>query len=512
MSGRFSYNNINFDFDRNWNDFQVTKTNNQIETESIAGIIETLEVYNKDTITLSRNFLSGGEIEQLDRWWNYVRDGSSFSLYRDVNFGLLLPFEGKSLESTEAIDGTFTRGSGCYTLNPDTGLLELIVSGTTERYESGKFGRGILIESAMTNYITNADFTNIAWTKSNVTASVVTTEILSPTGSTSVYKLAPTGTPAALYFTTVQTVGTDNGTFSVYLRVLSGTKTVTLKLRRKNGAAADLATQAVTVTTEWQKFQVNYATTGNYSGEVWQAYFEWASGDLYADFPQIETKEHASSYYATTRDPENLYYDVSDIFTQSQRTWSIAFWIKPEWDFDGHTEGSKYLLWITRSGTSNRCVSIVNLSNGNWEVRAYTAANTANEIAGSASGHLTKDTWSHICVTNDSAQANNFKLYVNGALVTTDTNSAFVPAEGDRMYVGCGTGTGSEADAHFDDVFIYKSALSAAQVKSVYSAQGLSHRRNYWSAVKIANPSFNPVERVGNDRYDFSVDLIEVLS
>ena len=89
--------------------------------------------------------------------------------------------------------------------------------------------------------------------------------------------------------------------------------------------------------------------------------------------------------------------------------------------------------------------------------------------------------WNHYCAvfsnvgtTGASNTASYF--YFNGALVGSGNtlSQAFT-----GLYVGCNSGPGGGALCSIDDLRLFKTALSAAQVQTIYNAQGMPNQVNF---------------------------------
>jgi len=523
-AGRFKYNSINVDFEREWNDFQIERQDIQVSNVSDAGIRETLEYYNRDIVTLKRSWLTGSEIEQLEDWWEYVRDGSSFSLYKDKDVVLYLPFEGKSLTDTaNATTGTFARNDAALYIDSDTQEVE-VVTINTARFPAGKFGRGLLMESSLSNVCTNEEAFDSWDNVTNITADDNSTDLKSPIGDNSADKLTPDGVGVpSLYETTAQAIGTTDATFSVWLRCASGTVTVTIGVW-DDDVPNVLEEDDVTVTTEWQRFSITHISDSDLGAHVYRCRIDWENNTgyiIYAWGAQLETKRYYTNYsgnnltYGRSRSAaDSLYYDISSLLTSYDSKFSIGFWVKPAYRYSYHSQGTVDFFIITTSGATGTHSNLYMDSSGDFYANCYRANNTsAGNATVSANGHIAANTWVYLVMTVDSTIANGINLYADGVLIDQSASSAFaVPAVG-RLYLGCNTSGGYEIDGVIDDFIIEKRVLTVGEIAARYNknrAMGL--RRNYYSAVQIINPNYSPIQRIGGNRWDFEVQLMEVLS
>ena len=514
MSGRFTYNSINVDFERGWSNFQIEKINNQAVNESLSGLTETLEFYNRDMIHLERNYLTGTEIEQLRKWWEYVRDGSSFTLYRDRDFGFEADFAGKSLTECNGNSPTFTRTGTANVVDSDTGLLTSVAENTA-RFGDGNFNRALLIENSMENFITTPhDTNNVAWIKSNCTATAPgSVDEPSPTGAanecSSIVSSGGSGISYVRHDTGETIADNEDVCFSVWLKAKKGNPYVTMKIYAQTNATA-LASEYFQITNEWQKYSVTYDNENNDTDDDWRVYYEWTydtSQTIYHDGAQLEKNQYPTTFFNGTRNAESCYYTLNSTnFNQTQ--WSISFWIKHPWAYDVGTP--RYFLNLTKD-SSTRGIFSVNSSNNFYFDYFNSGGISIGSEAVSASS-LSADTWQHLAITCDTTVSNGLKIYLNGSLIGTSSNNSGLPDIPNRLYIGHEKTPEDYADSFFDDIVLYKSVLTASEIKAIYNkSHSLGYGKNYWSSVKIANPSFNPVRQIGG-KWSFSTDFIEVLT
>ena len=154
------------------------------------------------------------------------------------------------------------------------------------------------------------------------------------------------------------------------------------------------------------------------------------------------------------------------------------------------------------------------MSAGTWEYRFYDGTGAIGAQISPSASALTQNTWSHIIVTYDSTVSNGIKIYHNGALLNTSTNDPFNAIElGTNFFVGVISGGSSNSFCTLDDVFIRKDVLSASEITDIYDrGQALGKRRNYFSAMRLTNPAFNPIQRIGGPRWDVELEMMEELT
>ena len=190
---------------------------------------------------------------------------------------------------------------------------------------------------------------------------------------------------------------------------------------------------------------------------------------------------------------------------------SVGFWFKPEWVYDKHANACLYR--VHNSGDASRHSSIYALSNGNLEFDIRDSANNSIGMVVSMNGLISQNTWHHIVATYDSTISNGNKLYVDGALVVTDTNDPFVPAEiGTSYAIGATPAGADEAFCVFDEELVRMDVLNATDIKHIFDAgHGLGEPKNRFTALR-ALPPFDVTRRPGSDRWDFRLEAKEVIS
>ena len=515
---RITYNSINVDFDKHFNGFDFWDDDQIFENESASGITERLHFYGREYIRANIERLGSGLIQELREWYRYVRDGSTFALYWDRDFGLYIPFEGKRLYTTDDLAGTFARSGTAYAVDYSTGLVTSYAE-NVPRYPEGKYGAGILIEGSSTNYLfPSVDMTHANYTAGFMNVTKETTEVLDPAGTNYANKLAATDTSATIYNdNTGETITTSDGCYSVWLRSLTDDLSASISLM--SSTAGTLATESITVTSEWQRFSVAYNSVGNIGGD-WGGVITLtgASDVVYAWGNQIEEgRRYPTGYIPTTvasaaRNNETLYFDVTHGTEIDMMQGTISLWVKNPWAYNDN-EDDRFFLHGVDSGGNNVFLFYKN-TDGNLSTWIYRANRTNfNSVAASASS-MTANTWHHICMTWDCTIDNGIKIYLDGSLLATDTNDPFTPATDiDKIYVGSTDTPSDYGDCVIDDLYIYKQVKNAEWVSMVYnSTHPIGARKNYWSALILEGASFHPVQLRGGNKYDFEFTAKENLT
>lgn len=517
-NGRITYNSINIDLARGWSGFPLSKNESRIVQRSEAGLTEYLNFYNQDIFTVIRNLLTAQEFIAFLQFYAYAKDGTSFIVLRDRDLGGYWGFE-KTLNNNDEVSCTFTRTAGTASnasyIDPSTGLLTWEDTVDTPRYPAGKYGHGVLAEGARTNICQESeDFTGAGWGVTNMTRADDTAETLDPAGGNNAAKLTASAANGIIAYTTAVAQGGDDGVFSVYVKCATGT--VEGEIQIGDDFPRTNTTQAFTATPTWQRIQV---VAENVSGTNWEVRVQIDTNTeiIYAYGAELNVGANAlfaSNYIQTdggtkARNAELNLCAAANILLQGQNT--VGFWFKPEWAYD---IGTIRMFFVSGADDSNRYISIGINASDNWEVRAYYSNGTSSMAVGPSASDIAIDTWIHVVVTVDPTVSNGVKLYLNGALKLASTSDPFdISAVGTNLAFGSFLAGGSEAFGIIDDPFIRNDVLSAAEINKIYNhGMGIGENRNRWAAVALSDPAFNPIRRIGTNRYDLQLSLEEVLS
>lgn len=502
MAARLEYNNIIVEFgeNRDFNSYLDSEFVMVSQVQSMSGVEQTLKFFDQQKIRATMRLVTAQKKQELDEWFDFVKDGTAFKFWRDWNLGTYIGFEGKSLKTNDGDVGTFAITEvtdAAYYLDPSTGLLTTV--GTTgndtntPRFPAGQYGGGVLIEGARTNLITHPSvFDNTtsggAWINSNCTVGDNTTETLDPAGANASDKLTATSNAGGVQFSTSTSISTNDGVASVWLKSPSGDVSVTLKIESTSaGVLTSTGSVNISAGDSWTNLSVVHESSGSVAGNwrmtltidtnteiiyAWDAQLEVGSDVL---FPSQAIGAVSTS--SITRNAESLEYSTTDVFNQDKIT--VSFWVKPEWVFDEHPTAA--LFWVNSTVASNRVLSYHILSSGAHEIRHYNGDNSVGaQILGSASGDFTQNSWTHVVITADSTISNGLLRYIDGVLDGTSSNSAFSPADVESLFaIGSAVGGASPAFCVFDDFEIWKDVKDASWVNNRFNQnRGSGYGRN----------------------------------
>ena len=199
------------------------------------------------------------------------------------------------LPNVAAADFSFTRGSAGFRVNSD-GLLESELSDVPRLDYTDSSCPSLLLEASKTNLVIYSEnFTG--W---NVAGTPTVTEnaTLDPKGGNN-GTLLSLGSSSALFRTA--NFSAEPTTFSVYLKSPTVAGTYPLNWYASNGGAHHR--ELVNVTTEWQRFELNFTPTGLGTRYVYVGDNRGAIGEtlssVYAWGAQVESSSKATSYIKT---------------------------------------------------------------------------------------------------------------------------------------------------------------------------------------------------------------------
>jgi len=522
MPGRISYNGIFIDFINEWVRFNPLLVSNTSSRQFQSGIKEHLKFFEQDFISTEIRLAPGQDQIQLQRFFEYANDGSTFELWRDPNLGAYISFEGggnsatvptitpRGLQTNDKVAGTFTQtavADSSYFLDPSTGLMTVVpTTNHIPRFEAGKYGQhAIRIEGARTNLLTvPSDMTHADWTGSlGITPAKDTSETKDIMGTNLFSKLTATSESGLMRYDTSTAISTNDGVFSVYLK--SQSATVAGKIRISSTTAGQLTGKNISVVPNgpesegYTRFNVVHNSSGSVA-DNWRIEVEIDTNTeiMYGGAAQIEAGAAdllfpsnpigIVSTSSVARGADKLLFASANIVNRDKGT--IAFWVKPSYDAG---ENGTNLLFRSGASDANAHVDINPQSDGTIACHVHRNNGTSRDTLNISGSFLTADTWHHIALTYDSTISNGVKFYANGSLTGTITNSAYNASDVSTNFV-IGSGlidSGNQAFALFDEFLIMQDVKSAAWVQQIFSrTQAIGEGRNYWSSVRLANLNY----------------------
>lgn len=160
-------------------------------------------------------------------------------------------------------------------------------------------------------------------------------------------------------------------------------------------------------------------------------------------------------------DGTSNYVSTGKILTQSNTTFAISCWLKPN-------KLTTYGVYVSRTSIGNG-IGLFLLSNGS---RLYPVLDDGNSKRSTFSNAVIPlNTWTHLCVTRTSTVK---KVYINGVLIQTDTsNIGNLSGIGEIGVIGGSknsdtSSVGNYFSGNMSDFRIYATALSDDDVSRLY--------------------------------------------
>lgn len=201
------------------------------------------------------------------------------------------------LPNVAAADFSFTRGSAGFRVNAD-GLLESEATNIPRLDYTDGSCPTLLTEPEITNLVTYSEgFTDTDWVKANST--VTPNATIDPQGGNNGFLVSLNTSQA--YLNQAVSFLAEPTTFSVYLKSPTVAGTYPLNWYAANGGGHHR--ELVNVTTEWQRFELNFTPTGLGTRYVYIGDNRGAIGEtlssVYAWGAQVESSAKATSYIKT---------------------------------------------------------------------------------------------------------------------------------------------------------------------------------------------------------------------
>jgi hypothetical protein len=342
---------------------------------------------------------------------------------------------------------TFTRASAGWFFNSAGNLTEAATNEPRFDYDPATLqARGLLIEGSSSNIALHSrDFTQAAWSKTNITAA------LDVTGITGVANSASRLTATAGNGTALQTITSASALHvsSFFARRITGTGTV--EITQDNG----VTWTAITIIAAWQRFNVPAATVTN----PVIGFRLGTNGDVIAvDVAQCEVRPSPSSPIITTSAAVTRANEPASITTLSP-------WFNP-------TEGTMFVecLPIDAAQTANPFMITSGVSTNEYRFRfsGSTFGAAIQDSVGGVTFSYTPATSGNIIYKGALAYAaNNSAAAVNGVASATDT-TVTLPTGLNVARIGVGTnGVASFMNGWISRIAYYPSRLSNATLQAL---------------------------------------------
>ncbi len=372
-------------------------------------------------------------------------------------------FDGNlSITNTQpANDATFTRSS---VANKQDGTQ---VASGAPRYETGKYGQGVMLEEGTTNLLTanqSSVETDLTGWGASGGITLIRDTSTSWTGSASVKcpctsqwqtplladGILPTVTPGLPYILSLRLKGEVGKQLEIVEQFYTSGMSQT-----------DGSSIIVTCTGAWQQVIVPSKIAPANAAYVQIFLYNLYAGAHIFNFDgiQIEQKAYATSYINTTRSPETLTIPTAGVFTKGN--WAVDLTYIPTSERAINGWG---FLWCCYIDANNYYWSVVSPSGYLYLV-----------VVSGGVAHYITDTDALVVGTKYSitysGDGTHMKLCKNGVQIGTDTAyTEPIGALPTNVYIGADYGAGEQANGIIDDLRISNRARTLAEHQTAYNS------------------------------------------
>jgi len=336
---------------------------------------------------------------------------------------------------------TFTRASAANYFDSAGVLRSAAVD--TPRYQDG----GLLIEQASMNFLSNSDDFNLApWFSQSMTTPVASNTTIAPDGTLTADTLTFDVASSSAIIQYAPTTTSGSKTFSVWVKVASGTKT--FRLFSWNSAAG-MGEITHIATTTWQRVEYTRTTTAPMFFYVMND-IAGGAGTMEVWGAQLEASATATSYIKTLAAPVTRAADVC--YTSPANIPTLANGATFVWKGALPTGGGFH----TAFATAPNYVIIRRSFNG--KVQAYVGKLLMGEVAG-----IDTAVHTYALRTNGS---NLHELLIDGVVVVTSTATGLLQPT-NPLYIGSWNGGIHHLNSSTQSFTMYDTALTDAEIQGL---------------------------------------------
>jgi len=351
------------------------------------------------------------------------------------------------------------------------------VAADLPRFGPGKIQQAILIEEGTTNLINSqGDGADKDWTKWNhflntnywSAAAQIDDPIMGK-----VFQGTAQDSPYLYDYSAYSFSANTTYTLSVYLKA-DRQKTVTLMGYLRGSSGANLATQNKSVTLypdKWVRVDFQLTPGQNDSGAGIGIWFSYGNtGTVYfAAQPQLEPKQHATSYIDGTRSAEVLTVPTTEVLFPAEGT--VEMWLYVDSAVHGANTG-----WMIPFATADVVSNPTYAEQNQLSLRKKDRSATWSVFTSDATGATTtidypaiETGWHHFAFRWKAGVG--LKLYLDGAVVRQPSPSDRLPSSfHPTLYIGSWVNGQNQANTFIDDVRI--SSVARSDVEILASAKG----------------------------------------
>ena len=354
---------------------------------------------------------------------------------------------------------TTTRNSIATRVNKE-GLIEVVGNGVPRIDYTDSEDGVLLLENSATNYVKHSESID-SWSTSfsSLSPNAITADYeQGPYSNTNADRVQLTINPSNTVSQIFQVLPLPSGvhTASVWLKSLSGTPTISII----DGYNTVGSFKLVTLTNEWVRHTLTFTATS--SDFIPQFLLINGTTSSSADFLaygfQVEQGSYATSYIPTSGSTVTRQADVangsgnSEVFNDSEGVLfaDVDYLTLSGGDYFGLNDGSNNQRVLIQRSTTN--------------LKAY--INSGVELIAPISSTINKISVSY--------KSNNYKLYLNGFKVATNTSSSVTPSGLNAFEFELGGGIGLFAYLKTKEIGYYDEILTDAELEYLTSYRSLN--------------------------------------
>lgn len=521
-----SYNGQKITFDIN--EYQIIPDYVVLRNDTAGGKVYSKKFHGRRSILISRRGIPKEEAYLLHKLFGEtLNGGAEFDLDVDECVGEFWDFA-KTTTSLHGLEATVVRNSTATYY--DHKLKQVVsVAINTPRWAEGVYGEyALLVEENHNNILTYSEtIEDASWSDSNLDRTDNFSEELAPDGTNTATLIEENASSGGkLWNVTGTAIVNDNAAFSVWLKLafapnVGGGRNVTLNIvSSTNGNQRE--TQAVTLTTEWQRFFV-----AKDNDDVWDDDWLINIDDIKADVKffmwgaQLTTNySYPLSYIPTSgtiaeTQPEYYEYSLVEGEHFNRNEGAVTFWLYPLHNATVNQLTNKFRVFELHNATRQFMV----LEHDNDDdvmryrfARAVDTSEGANIDVTDTDTTLTPGEWHHVYMDwNFTGGLFHINMYVDNTSVGSAATRAAPPIGDMFLRFGFRDLLPAEFLATFScslsEFVIWKRTLTATERSAIYGRSwGLGQRETRW---KVKYKSHEITQGETNDRVDFTAEFYE---
>ena len=403
-------------------------------------VIYGTSVNNSATVVSGKTYLVKYTISDYVGGSSQIRLGSQFGTSRNSN-GTFSEY----IVANDTAIRIYSSSSNTTLSIDNVSVKEYITATNTPRLDYSTGAEAFLLEPQSTNLITySEDFSNASWSKYG-TPTIDITSIISPDGTLNGTKVTRGSNATPLRRPNLTTLGTEY-TFSLYAKKGSVDK-IYLDI-------GDVADVEFTLTDEWQRFEITQTPTNFTHIDI--SFGTSVSGDHFFIYgAQLEQQSYPTSYIPTsgasaTRNQE-LCNNATPVINSEEGTLYA--------EISALGNDVSRLISISDGSTSNQVSFEYSVITNLIRIRLISEGVEQSFYQSTSYDYLQ---YHKIAI---SYKLNNFKIYIDGTEVYTDTSS-IMPIGLNELSFANGT-NGSPFSGNTKDLKYYPKALADVQLEDL---------------------------------------------